>query len=104
MKRRVSRRRRCASHSPRRRLFEPLEPRQLLAGNLHITNVEFLDGELNPVPAPIVGEQIRLRASWTATDVTNTFRVRFLHDSLPLTSATIPAPNGAPGVAVDQST
>jgi len=88
----------------RRALFESLESRQLLAGNLRILDVQFLDGESNPISIPTVGEQIRLRAAWEATDVDASYRLRFLHDSVPLTSALFFTPSTVPGQAVGAAT
>ncbi len=105
MKRRLTPRRpRCDRRSRLWNRYESLEARNLLAANLHITNVQFLDGQLSPIDRPIVGEEIRLRAEWTSTDVLSSYRLRFLHDNIPLTPAPITTISELPGQAVTSAT
>jgi murein DD-endopeptidase MepM/ murein hydrolase activator NlpD len=68
--------------------LEPLEPRHLLAVNLQITDALLVDGWDNPISAPVVGEQVFIRATWQTTDLTaaDKYIVRFSVDGVDLDS------------------
>ena len=104
MKRRPTRRPRKLRKPGSAPRMECLEARHLLAGNLQITNVQYLDGEFNPIDSPTVGEEIRLRAEWTSTDIDRSYRIRFLHDNIPLTTALLSTPSAKPGEVVHSAT
>ena len=69
IRRRKLKRRLARRDSAFRPHAERLEARALLAGDLRLTGVQFVDIDNNPIGTPVVGEQIFLRAEWTATDL-----------------------------------
>jgi hypothetical protein len=75
---------------------EQLEDRTTPA-NLHLTSIRYLDAHLNPIARPLPGDQIRVLADWTGTDMTPGigYVVRFTVDGVSLDSATIVTGAGA---------
>ncbi|HND51178.1 MAG TPA: hypothetical protein PLV92_02235, partial [Pirellulaceae bacterium] len=48
--------------------MERLEARELMAADLKITGLQFVDADSRTISGPVVGEQVHLRVEWTATD------------------------------------
>jgi hypothetical protein len=100
MNRRASHSRRSRVRSGRRRSgVERLESRQLLAANLRIEQLLFVDVDNRPIDNPVVGEQVHLRVEWTANDVplAETFRLQLTDTTAGRTPITLNSPtyNGA---------
>ena len=72
----------------RRFVFESLERRELLAGDLAITDLQLATNEGNPVDQVITGEQVYLRADWTSGGLArgDGYLVRFAMDGEELDS------------------
>ena len=75
----------------RRLGFELLETRALLAGNLELTGAMLVDGNDQPIAAPVFGETTQVRVEWRSTDIVanSPFRVRVAIDNVPLDSPQI---------------
>jgi hypothetical protein len=95
MTRRASHSRRSRVRSSRRHCgVERLENRQLLAANLRIDQLLFVDVDNRPIGNPVVGEQLHLRVDWTAYDVplTETFRLQLSDTTAGRTPITLTSP------------
>jgi murein DD-endopeptidase MepM/ murein hydrolase activator NlpD/Ca2+-binding RTX toxin-like protein len=70
--------------------LEELEPRLAPATNLTITAALLVDGNNNPITAPVIGQEVFVRAEWETTDLnaSQQYVVRYLVDGVPLDSAT----------------
>ncbi|MFO0870000.1 MAG: dockerin type I domain-containing protein [Pirellulales bacterium] len=92
-RRNISPRGALAGHRPPRfaPALERLETRDLLAGNLRLDALRFVDANNHPLDRPMVGEQVHLRADWTATDVplTSSFRATLTDTTSGITSLTL---------------
>ncbi|MFO0928661.1 MAG: tandem-95 repeat protein [Gemmataceae bacterium] len=80
--------RRAAVRSPFARLgVEPLEAR-LAPANLTLTSLSLVDAAALPITAPVVGQQVYLRAEWSATGLTpgSTYLLRFKLDDTEIDS------------------
>lgn len=84
--------RKSSRYTPR---FESLERRELLAADLLLDALRFVDADNRPITHPVVGEQVHLRADWTATDVplNSTFRLRLTDTTAGVRSLTLNSPN-----------
>lgn len=74
--------RRRAAARRHRLIFEPLEERALLAANLMLTGVEFVNGRGDPIDSPALGEELIVRATYDTSDVAaNTdYQIAFVLD------------------------
>lgn len=79
--------------------IERLEGRQLLAANLRIEQLLFVDVDNRPIDNPVVGELVHLRVDWTANDVplADSFRLQLTDTTAGRTPITLNSPtyNGA---------
>lgn len=95
-------RERPGSRRRRRWTAEQLESRRLLAGNLTMVDVQFVDSDRAPIGEPTVGEQVFLRAEWRTTNLlpTDRYRVRFEDTTAGVTDITLDSAlfSGVPGV------
>ncbi|MFO0820430.1 MAG: choice-of-anchor D domain-containing protein [Pirellulales bacterium] len=75
--------------------FESLERRELLAADLELQTLRFVDADNRPITGPVVGEQVHLRVDWTATDVplNSTFRLRLTDTTAGVRSLTLNSAN-----------
>ncbi|MFO0869190.1 MAG: Calx-beta domain-containing protein [Pirellulales bacterium] len=100
---RTARRRR--SQRAARRYFqatvEALEPRIPLAGNLNLTSATLSDAFGNALTAPMLGEQVFLRATWTTQGLAaaDTYRLDFKLDGVALTPGNITLGAGVAGTS-----
>jgi len=56
--------------------YAALEPKQLLAADLQLTNIQFIDGNGQHISSPAVGEQMKARINWATTDLPSNAQYR----------------------------
>ena len=80
--------------------FERLEPRELLAVDLEITNVQFVDPHGSNAETPVYGQKTYVRAEWTFRELSGSesYLVRFDLDGVAVDSGVVEGhenPNGS---------
>ncbi|MFO0821286.1 MAG: peptidoglycan DD-metalloendopeptidase family protein [Pirellulales bacterium] len=82
-----------------RSAFEILEPRNPLAGNLTLASATLSDAFGNTLTAPMLGEQVFIRAAWTTQGLAanDSYRIDFKVDGVALTPGSMTQGAGGAG-------